>query len=87
MSDFFKLAAALLHPVAQPMPRAWLGMSPAFERPTVRICARCPDKSEAEEMATEAGLDMTHGECLECHEAFMRILNAARELKAARIAR
>lgn len=51
-----------------PQPRAWLGYAREFtgDRPTVRICAKCPDRPEAEAQAIAAQHDMTHTLCPAC---------------------
>jgi hypothetical protein len=60
-----------------PLPRAWLGYSALFgERPTVRICAKCPDRAEAEAQAKAAQHDMTHTLCPRCAcDTFNEILD------------
>lgn len=50
-----------------PQPRAWLGYSSLFgDRPTVRICSKCPDRAEAEAQAERAQHDCTHTLCPRC---------------------
>lgn len=41
---------------------AWLHTSNGI----AHICARCPDRSEAEQRAARAGLRLSHGTCEEC---------------------
>lgn len=54
------------------IPSAYMGQATAFLPDRVaRICARCPDKAEAEAYAKAQGMECTHGECQACNEAFM----------------
>jgi hypothetical protein len=49
-----------------------MGTAPRFRRPTVRICAWCPDKGEAEMRAAARGYDVTHGICAACADKLMK---------------
>ncbi len=45
--------------------KAWLGLTPHVP-PLARICAKCPDKTQAEEKATAMGYGQTHSLCPQC---------------------
>lgn len=54
-------------------PSAWLGYSARAEGGfNVRICAWCKSKKEAEELAAEAQLEVTHGLCPECEIVLLK---------------
>lgn len=58
------------------MPKAWLGYSPRFDKPkpTIRICAWCRDKNEAEKLAKDNGCDCTHDICAHCYAGMIAAL-------------
>lgn len=57
-------------PIAQKMPRAWLGYAEGFGAHKVaRICMDCADRAEAEAIALDRGEAMTHGFCEACGNA------------------
>lgn len=78
MTDWLKMGADILHGPFK-MPKAYLGLSKAFDKPTVRICARCEDREAAEALATAQGHDMTHTHCDECQDQLMRDLARLKE--------
>lgn len=56
------------------LPVAWLGYAPHFEAFTcVRICAWCPDKKEADKLAKDAGLKVSHTCCEKCAGEQLRL--------------
>ena len=76
---------ATLHHVAG-LPAAWLGMAKGFEKPTIRICASCPDAAGAELIATARGLDCTHGLCAEHFASALRDAGASEQTISAKLA-
>ena len=68
--DLTKKAITSIQP-PDPKPIAWLGFAPSG---LVRICAWCPDKDVADQIAKDNGLRVTHTCCEVCHEKQVRDL-------------
>lgn len=47
---------------------AWLG---AADETTAIVCAWCPDKTTAEQIAAGAGMSCTHGICRPCKDKLL----------------
>jgi hypothetical protein len=63
------------------MPNAWLGFAPRTgdkRRACVRVCAWCPDKQAADDLAAAHGYDVTHGQCPACYQRELAKLTGER---------
>jgi hypothetical protein len=50
------------------LPRAWLGYAADGKSfCVVKVCAWCPDKAQADKLAGESGLTVTHTICPACY--------------------
>lgn len=56
-------------------PHAWMGL--AADGRTARVCAYCPDKTQADRLAAGDGRPVTHGICPACLAVQMPKLNQA----------
>lgn len=55
-----------LSPICEVHPKAWLGYScvPSHRgKAMIRVCAWCPDKRAAEQLAAKYGHEVTHSIC------------------------
>jgi hypothetical protein len=58
-----------MNPFPEILPAAWMGYAPDPKRfCVVRICAWCPDKKAADELALSSGFEITHSICPGCYQ-------------------